>query len=187
MYRILTGKSEIAKAQKIFFARIAKGRKMIRSIGYQGGSVEIDVYWHPALGIWGGQSLVENRYWTAFGVQDPTNQKGLSISVEINSPFGGTSRQIQGVFLKDDRGVAHLGHRGKINLFTIQQFKRGFRTGRRGEWVKAFDQRGECDVLRLYPVDDQDVMVNVAAFVKEVQRLKDLQARPETTPVTPTV
>lgn len=185
MYRILTSKAEIAQAQKKLFAQIAKGKKLSRSVGYQGGSVDLDVYWHAPSGIWGGQSHVENRYWTAFGIQDPTNKNGLSISVEINSPFEGTSRQIQGVFLKDDRGVVHLGHRGKINLVSMKQFKKEFRTGKRGEWVQAIDQRGECDILRLYPVDDPDVVKNIADFVKEAQRIKNHQSLPVTRSRTP--
>ena len=187
MYRILTSKAEIAHAQKRLFAQISKGKKMSRSVGYQGGSVDLDVYWHAPSGIWGGQAYVENRHWTAFGIQDPTNKNGLSISVEINSPFEGTSRQIQGVFLKDDRGVVHLGHRGKINLVSMKQFKKEFRTGKRGEWVQAIDQRGECEVLRLYPIDDPDVVTNIADFVKEAQRIKNLQSLPVKRSKTPPV
>ena len=178
MYRILTSRAEISRAQKTLFAQIAKGKMMKRSVGYQGGSVNLNVYWHPAIGIWGAQNFGDNRYWTSFGLQDPTDHQSLSISVEINSPFEGTNRQAQGVFLIDDEGTIHLGHRGRVHLVTKDEFRKKFRTGKRGEWVRAIDEMGESEVLRLYPIDDLDVVTNLRDFANEVQRIKDRQPLP---------
>jgi len=153
MYRILTGKSEIRKAQNILENNLRSGKRMIRVVGYQGGSDEEKIFWHDRLGYWSVCRGGKNRYWVAFGTQDP-------------------NRMCQGVFLLDDRGGLHLGHRGRVNKVKKSSFRRRFRAGQRGEWVQAIDDKGECEVLRLHPLKDSDLLDNLGSFISEISRIK---------------
>lgn len=182
MYSVLTSRSAISRAQRALFSHVSSGEKLERSIGYQGGSERRHVYWHPGHGIWGTELRGDNRYLNWFGLEDPTLQRQLGITVEINPPVSGTDRRIAGVFLEDDRGIVYLGHRGnRINGVRKGRFRREFRMGRRGRWVRVIDEQGETEALLLYRVDDPDVIGVVADFAQEVQRIKNGGPRPRGT------
>jgi 5-methylcytosine-specific restriction protein A len=56
---------------------------------------------------------LENRYWLVFGFGTP--QRRNNITLELNIPFEGISRQIQGLYAKDPQtNEVFLLHRGKI-------------------------------------------------------------------------
>lgn len=54
------------------------------------------------------------RYWCAYGTQDPTESKTLSITCEINPPRSGVNRRCGGLFVRDSRGRIYLAHSGKV-------------------------------------------------------------------------
>ncbi len=74
-------------------------------VGWQGGSVTVDVYWHTSIGIWGvferrppDEGKGAARFWNCFGIADPGKDSMLSITVEINPPHQGENRRTAGVF-----------------------------------------------------------------------------------------
>lgn len=90
-------------------------------VGWQGGSVTVDVYWHMSIGIWGvferrppDEGKGAARFWNCFGIADPGKDSMLSITVEINPPHQGEDRRTAGVFLRGEEGRFHVGHSGKV-------------------------------------------------------------------------
>lgn len=180
MYRVLEGKKELAAAHKRMRASIQSGQPIEAYIGYQGGSFgPVDVYWFPSYGFWGfpGRSDAGDRAWYGFGIQDPTTFKGtLDIAVEINPLFdggGGRDRNVKGLFLEGEDGTVYLGHRGNgVNRVPKDKFRKEFRPGPRGMWVKAFDHKGEVEVILLHPIHDPGLLGAAGAFAFEVDRIK---------------
>ena len=83
---------------------------------YQGGSHRADLLWHADLRLWVllEPSRIENRYWCAFGIEDPNPVSMLSITCEINPPKEGIYRRCAGLFVKDERNNVFLAHSGKV-------------------------------------------------------------------------
>lgn len=87
------------------------------SIGHQGAGWDAIFNWSPNIGIWmvaddnaGGQT----RYWTAFGIGEPSQTKSNSIIVEINFPRRGIDGRIAGLFWRTENNQILVLHSGKV-------------------------------------------------------------------------
>lgn len=123
--RALTSSSEVTAAQADLRREFYEGAEVLEhSVGFPGGNIDLAIAWHPQVGLWGyvddPDSLrpggrESNRYWNAFGLQDPhTQRSSLSITVEVNPPFDGTNARVAGILGRDSEGHVLLLHRGKI-------------------------------------------------------------------------
>ena len=72
--------------------------------------------WHSNLQFWVmlAPDRLENRYWCAYGTEDPTKQSMVSITCEINPPHFGVNRLCAGLFISDSSGSVYLAHSGKV-------------------------------------------------------------------------
>ena len=157
------------------------GKAMEARVGYRGGSVATEVVWHRSVRMW---SLLEagrsanGKFWCCFGVEDPRKRGSLDIAVEINPRHEGTDLVVAAAFAKDERGVVHLCHNGKIG------------GGQKGVGKSAFfrhysDPGGLEEMLygaRLVPVVDLGPITSsrlprrVARLAHEVVRIKEVCA-----------
>ena len=85
-------------------------------MGYQGGHEPIKASWNSKLGIWWSTHKSQNRFWNAFGVEEPKwdqPKAANNVICEINIPYVGVNRRVAGAFLEDDDGQIYLAHSGK--------------------------------------------------------------------------
>ena len=152
-------------------------RRIVATLGWQGGNRTLRTYWNAELGIWAVFDLNEakDRYWCCYGTQNPSEQKMVQIACEINPPREGFDRRSAGVFLTDESGQIYLGHSGKIGGGRKGIGKLGFLTfyrGRNLETVRWPDGK-ESDVIVLGSINGPRILAHIALFVKEVERFKD--------------
>jgi len=165
--------AQVSAAQATFEDRLRSGATVAKlNVGFQGGSVEMEVAWQRSVGIWSGSRKIENRHWNAFGIGEPDTQSSNSIICEINFPLSGMSAKIQGVLAKDEHGNVWICHRGGIgggrkgvgpNLFW-QRFP--------GKWVSVSGDRVAC----ITAIETPDFWDHLSKFVKFVQEIKPKQA-----------
>ncbi len=67
----ITEKQTILETQGRLERAMKKGAQDLpRTVGYQGGNAEVDVYWNARVGLWSFFGVAENRYWNAFGLEN---------------------------------------------------------------------------------------------------------------------
>ena len=91
-------------------------RRIVATLGWQGGNRTLPTYWNAELEIWAAFNLNEakDRYWCCYGTQNPSEKKMVQIACETNPPREGFDRRSAGVFLTDESEQIYLGHSGKI-------------------------------------------------------------------------
>jgi 5-methylcytosine-specific restriction enzyme A len=162
--------AQVSAAQAAFENRFRAAAATIATVnvGYQGGSVQLQVGWLPSVNIWSGSRKLSNRYWNAFGIGQPHAHNSNSIICEVNFALSGTNSRIQGVLAKDEHGTISVCHRGGIgggkkgvgqNLFW-QEFP--------GKWVSVSGDR----VASIGAIEAPDFLDQVSNFVKFVQQIK---------------
>lgn len=117
MIRALINKKEIDEAYAVFSQSVTSGGEQVQSIvGYPGGSESAMLTWHSNLQFWVmlAPDRLENRYWCAYGTEDPTKQSMVSITCEINPPHFGVNRLCAGLFISDSSGSVYLALSGKV-------------------------------------------------------------------------
>ena len=181
----LTDRQEIQAAEELLRAQFKERAERCPAvqIGYQGGSAKADAYWHGPLGIWGsindaplGGANGKDRFWNAFGTEDPGQEGSLSVVCEINPSHEGASLRVGGLFARGDDGKTYLLHTGRIG------------SGRTGVAQKLFWEhwpyrktsvacgKSVADCAVVAELESPQAMFEIARFVKEVQRIKALPA-----------
>src|SRR5438093_1442442 len=98
-------RGQIARAYAEF-ARVVseRGTLLERQVGYQGGNESAELLWHDDVQLWVllQPERMDNRYWCAFGVDNPQPASMISITCEINPPKEGIDRRCAGLFVRDD-------------------------------------------------------------------------------------
>ncbi len=178
---------EILRAFEAFKAAFAVGAAVYRNhfVGWQGGSVRVDVYWHESMGIGGGferqpphEKKGARRFWNCFGVADPSKDSMLSITVEINPPHHGEDRRTAGVFLRDEAGRYHVGHSGKVGGGRPGIGQRVFRDfSRHLAWQEIATPKGVREVVVFGPLQDGELPSMLAPFVHTVAEFKESVAK----------
>jgi len=175
----LVERSEIRGAYERFYDRIhGTVQPVTRTVGFQGDSFELEVYWHPEQHIWSHFEEPDwaERYWCIFGTDDVNTNESLSITCEINPPYEGINRRVAGVFAGDEGGDVYVTHSGKIG------------GGREGVGKVQFllfcgDDRlvelswpdgKSSEAILIGRLDDVHLIEDIASFVYQVQRFKDL-------------
>ena len=177
----ITDRGQIEQAYAEFGRVVSEGGVTIqRMVGYQGASELADLLWYDDLQLWVllQPDRTENRYWCAFGVDDPRPASMLSITCEINPPKEGVDRRCAGLFARDPAGNLVLAHSGKIG------------GGRAGIGKEAFlSHLGDADVVSVnFPggevydyvaigrVNSPDFREGLARFVHTVGSFKEQAA-----------
>jgi len=179
---VLENEKEITDAQNKLESVIARAadHKVSVRITHPYGQITDDVYWLQRFNIWVycGFPLIKEarifkkRHFNAFGFNQPMTS--VSIKCEINFPKRGIDRRIAGAFAKSSGENKYLLHRGKFNSYRggipINYVKNVFE----GTWVSALDGNKTSDFILVGRLNDHDFTVDLARFVAEVDRLKNL-------------
>jgi hypothetical protein len=176
MLTVITNESQIEEAQKNI-EKILAGATDIKikcRVGYKGESVQKEVYWSDKLGIWMCFDKVDNRFWTPFGTVKPTKNSMLSITCELNFQFNGINRLIGGVLAAED-GKVVICHRGRIGGGRKGIGKKLFMENYRGTKKIVIDGTQENEFAIIAQLDDSDLPIKVAEFVREVERIKQMR------------
>lgn len=178
----LIERAAVRKAFSRLESRLRDGAKRFsRTLGTQGGHEEANVFWRPTEEFWFSISRhVENRYWCAYGTQDPEKSKSLSITVEINPPTSGFDRRIAGLFVTDASERIYLAHSGRIGGGKKGIGKEAFLATYSGPYFAnvAWPDDETSEVILLADIDDSRLPEQLATFVLEVERFKSGQVRP---------
>jgi hypothetical protein len=180
MLKTVTGKAEIKKCQKMLedsLKNALKRHELLR-IGYQGGSFENDVYYSE--GLWYSTQLLERnevrvpKYWNGFGLGKREDGNQI-IVVEINPPVEGVTKQVAGLFAKDENtGAYFILHRGKVGGGRKGIGKHSFEAWYRGSWVSVIDAQGNIDEAALVATLGSDGLIDqIKHFVEEVDKFKE--------------
>ena len=112
----LTKKAEIKTAYAQLVKSLKHGATSHRCVvGWKGGNDVFTVYWHEGPRFWVAFSIGDaGGYWCPFGTADPSQNKTVSITCEINPPNEGVNRRKGGLFLRDSGSGLYLAHTGKI-------------------------------------------------------------------------
>jgi hypothetical protein len=109
----LTQRNEINQRVGQLVLAWRTGAELFRlEVGFQGGAMELDVFWHPEIQLWAATQQLDTRYWFGFGTQRPEALMG--IACEINIPLQGINRRVAGLLGHDDQGQVLLLHTGKV-------------------------------------------------------------------------
>ena len=104
---LITERDDSSCAFNAFERAFATGASVVHDcrIGWPGGTVQADVYWHGAIRVWGvfrktppqPERKGGNRFWNCFGISEPRYDTTLDMTVEINPPHEGENRKVAGV------------------------------------------------------------------------------------------
>jgi hypothetical protein len=145
-------------------------------VGYQGGSELADLLWHEDLQIWVllKPDLLDNRFWCAFGVDDPQSTSMVEITCEINPPRDGVDRRCAGLFVLDHGGNVVLAHSGKIGGGRAGIGKAAFLsyTGNADIVSVTFPDGDEYEYIAIGRIDDPDFRQRLTNFVRTVSLFK---------------
>jgi HNH endonuclease len=89
-----------------------------RTVGFQGESLKKRLHWHKKYHFWSivDPNMVGNRFWIAFGTQDPVKRarrSSFSITCETNVPKRGVDRRISGSLYRKGNHT-YLCHNGRV-------------------------------------------------------------------------
>lgn len=89
-----------------------------RVVGYPSNHHSFDVGFSPAsllpLSAWAKQNNAKGKLFNLFltGIQGSTDP--MEIELQINFPADAFTRNLSGVFVKDQDGISYLAHRGRL-------------------------------------------------------------------------
>ncbi|MGI6481943.1 MAG: MrcB family domain-containing protein [Methanobacterium sp.] len=167
----------IEDAQNMFIDIIKKlsNKTVSAKAGFQGGQESGEVHWSDDLGIWLMTRKIKNsRYWNGFGIDEPSEDAGLTITAEINFPIKGIDRRIAGTFVTDGNEI-YVAHRGKLGGNYSKKF---FDENYHGKWTKIQDGDRESEVVLIGGLNDPKLPEKVSQFVFEVDRMKTGRTTP---------
>ena len=179
MLKLLTNKREIAKSQNSIVDILKKSLKNNEklTIGYQGGNFENQVYYNKSL--WYSTIILEEevtvpRYWNAFGLGKRKDGNQI-IVVEINPVLEGVTRQVAGLFAKDEStGDIFLLHRGKIGGGRKGIGKEAFENWYRGKWAEVYDEnKNKEESILISSINSPNFITKLTLFVQEVAKFKE--------------
>lgn len=176
----ITNPDDVAKAYRVFEKTvIGDVEPLVRKLGFQGGSLELPIYWHPDVPLWVAlhPDHPEGRYWCAYGNNDPTGVSMLSITCEINPHRDGDYSKCAGLFVQDDRKHVYIAHNGKIGGGKLGVGKNSFRCAWREKgndfedvWFHEESQNGSYIVIGR--IDESELLRSLAKFVDAVAGFK---------------
>ncbi|OCC15995.1 5-methylcytosine-specific restriction enzyme McrB related protein [Dissulfuribacter thermophilus] len=178
MLRLITTRNKIQKCQKEFEARLKKllPYKKKLDIGFQGGKITNEVFYNDNL--WYSTLILRDadipRYWNAFGLGKRKDGNQI-IVVEINPPIEGSTRQVAGIFAKDEiTNDYFILHRGKIGGGRKGIGKERFKNWYRGKWVQVFDDKGNNEeAIIISSITSKNLLLKLTEFVNEVAKFKE--------------
>ena len=143
-------------------------------LGYRGGYDIAPRYWFNDYEFW--WAYQEGcRHWNAFGTGRNVGNGTLKITCEINFPIANRQGNIAGGFVRENGDHLHVVHSGRLGG-NYGGRARDFRgcTEHRLDWRSCTWYNGwqEKMVAFVSPLDDGDLVANIAEFVHLVDEFK---------------
>lgn len=190
MLKIVDNEQTIADAQKKFEEKFRSfhGQRIKTTLNHRGGNTKAELLWFEKPGFWvssvkGG---AENRYWNAFGTENPEGRKNVYITCEVNFPKSGIDRKIGGAFAKDASGKLYMVHRGNMGGGKKGVGKLLFLDNYRNEFEVVQDAEIESELPLIGALDSDKFIEQVYDFIREVERIKEIpQRQTQQTPLIP--
>lgn len=155
-----------------------KHKKIRTSVGYNGGSFQAEVHWFDTLGFWFlHEKFEDDKYWNAFGVQDPSLGHTLSITCEINFSLAGINRRVAGTFIEDHDNI-YIAHRGRIGGSHKGGGKKLFLQHYRGKWIEVDDGGKLTNVALVGSLGSANFPHQLKEFVFRIREIKDMPRDP---------
>jgi hypothetical protein len=184
MRMLVTDRNESLQAFKAFERAFAAGGDPFprHVVSFPGGSVSVPVvHWHRSAGIWGlfvsqpqeyPSGTPRPKFWNGFGVDDPSQNSSLSITVEINPPHQGENRSLHGVFVRDELGL-YVGHDGIFARRSIcfRQFAQKFAKDIVWEEITTPNGRRR-EVVVFGPFQERGLLSKLARYVHKMAEFK---------------
>ena len=153
--------------------------------GYQGGNHPVTALWSNKLQIWFGSRQerykVGRIYWNAFGANGkPHPGENKTITCEINLGYTGRTERLAGAIAADERGRLHLMHTGRIGGGRRGIGRTLFQRHFRGEFVEVAQGVRISQLALAGDFNSPRLAYQVAHFVREVQRIKQLAGQAKT-------
>lgn len=192
MFKIVSTKSGIASCRQEFvrsMKRTSDASPRTFVAGYQGGNEAVEGSYSARYDFWWVNDVASTRYWDVFGLGEPREGKFRNnIIWEVNAPFEGVNRRVQGTYAKNPVGNTFLLHRGKIGGGRKGIGKALFVDNFNGTWVQVDDGGVTSRMAVVADLGKSDVCSRVAWFTREVARIKDLvSSGTATTPYSPLI
>lgn len=179
MFVLLEGRREIAEAQHLLESTVRRELRhaQVRKIGYQGGSIEAatiatdGTYWFWSRDRKGSGAKTPRRLnW--FGLL--REAASLSITVEVNVGYEGSSKKMAGFFARDvESGTTYLLHSGRLGGSTKGVGKFAFLTWMNQLPVEVTDSSGEIrEGLIVMPLTGRASTVSAARYTDRVAEFK---------------
>ena len=184
---VIDDEDEISKCQDMLAERLRTVGELKRgNYGHQGHNDDLDMYRFLEEKFWWGyMRIIEGtspRHWNAFGLAESfTDSKTFDITCEINVRLSKGTWHVAGAFARDGDGETYIVHSGRIgggrkeigrNLFMSH-----FAEPRL--WIGVERNGAVKPAVVVSPLDDGDLIQNLAFFVKEVHRIKGLANKKE--------
>lgn len=185
----LTTRSALRAGTMKMLGRLKSGAKRYRRVlGFPSESFQTTFYWHSQHGFWSAPEpdRLVNRYWTAFGTSDPSEDRTHTLICELNSPREGINRRTAGVLLRDASGRFIVAHSGKIGGGRKGVGRQAFLDHFQGDLTEVEWPDGRVtEVAVIDAVDSPRFLSNLGDFVREIERIKRIVVDGTTDPSDP--
>ena len=174
MLTAVTDEAAIRRSQRLLARslRACAGESATAALGFPGGGIRARVAWSDDLGIWFCSKRLADRYWNAFGTENPTAGATCRIACEINIPLAGADRRIGGAFASSPAGDVLLVHRGILGGARRGIGKGLFTERYRGVWALLADPAGRAGVAVIGGLASPRLAREVALFVQKIAGIK---------------
>ena len=143
-------------------------------LGYQGGYDTASLYWFDNYKFW--WAYQEGcRHWNAFGTGSNVGSGTLKITCEINFPIVNRHGGIAGGFAREGGDRLHVVHSGRLGgKYGGQSMNFKSQTEHKLDWRSCTWYNGKQNKMVAFvsPLDDKDLVTNIAEFVHLVDRFK---------------
>jgi len=174
MIQIVAEPDKLKRYQSQFIQELECTRPAIVpcNISWRPMSLSAQVKWIPSVEIWYFSTGLDNRWWNAFGLGQPSTNKNMRIACEINIPMYGINRCIAGGFAEDGDKVfvVHRGNKyggGKLGI-TKDLFWRSYT----GTAKDADDGGRTTKVAVVAELGDANLAADTANFTRWIARIK---------------
>lgn len=186
MFTLLESKSAIAEANKALAGAIKSNflRKATKNIGHPGGTTyDASIYTNEEYWFWSSDYKKDTpnpRKLNWFGLF--SENSGLDITVEINTPYTGTNGQVSGFFARNtENGNIYLLHSGRVGGGKKGVGKSSFLAWSNHSLVPVTNSKGIIrNGIVVMPVTGSGATRSAVRFIDTIVRFKEAVRAGET-------
>ncbi|WP_298308617.1 hypothetical protein [Flavobacterium sp.] len=176
--KLVTDKKEVLKLHNKLVDSLAQyvSEEINVLTGHIGNSLHVNAYYSQELNIWWYFDISEGksgvRYWNAFGIGKPKENKLSNIICEINYPLEGINKRVAAVWVKEGNEYVLL-HSGKIGGGRKGIGKLSFQENFAGSFVESSLEELSGKYTEIGNLNNPNLPQQIKFFVEEVARIKN--------------